>query len=108
MGAGFNVNVGIIRAFAFGLLTLSVFIANGFKKTFVNTLKDPFWIGAFGMCISWIICLKNNSLYIFEDSGDYNKINITHAAMTFFIITKVIAHTEHGGHYGPWGVKVQH
>ena len=36
MGAEFNTNVGIIRAFAFGLLTLSVFIANGFTKTILN------------------------------------------------------------------------
>lgn len=100
MGAEFNINVGMIRAFAFGLLTLSVFIANGFTKTILNTLTDPFWVGAFVMCISWIICLMNNKSYI--SVGD-NKINIPHAAMTFFIITKVIAHTEHGGHYGPWG-----
>jgi hypothetical protein len=79
-------------------LVISVFTAMDYDYTMVikNTFKDPFWLGAFVIGLAWAISYKNNSVFI-------QGINITHAAMTFFIITKIISQVEHGGHFGPWG-----
>ena len=96
-GSGINSQVAVIRIIAFGLLVMSVFVGADNNQTVLdNTVRDPFWLGALGMCLSWLYCYIHQDMYI-------NNINITHAAMTFFIITKIISQIEHGGHYGPWG-----
>jgi len=103
MAGGINIKVAFLRIVAFGLLCFSAFVAedNNINKVISNTLTDPFWLGALIICLSWFISLLFGSEY-------FGNIKITHAAMTFFIITKVIAQVEHGGDYGPWGVVKTH
>ena len=96
-GSGINNKVAIMRIIAFGLLSTSVFVDIGdFNKVINDTLTDPFWLGAFGMFIAWIISYKNGTNKI-------NGRNITHLAMTIFILTKIISHSTHSKDYSVFG-----
>ena len=92
-----NKDVVAIRLIAFFLLTLSVIIANNWQIPSVEfTKNDPFWLGSSAMCLAYL------AKYIGNEPDNYD---LTHGAMTFFILTKVIAQATHGNHYeNAWGL----